>query len=416
MKDIYPLLVNLPPNYVSLHKSDIQSFFEIFDKKIEEEFKNLALSLGPKLKFKFNKYGGIIIPLDKISETEISRLQIVENSYFGCPFFKKYRKTLTNRGVVYYITSMIEADELKIIRILSMLGISLDLLGGFLENDDYYDSYSFISVLDEIRYKTLILYEHVLTKGYVDKAEVFKKLVSTFSCSFYRIINSDYSGGPEGVKKELNEGINLYRKVLKSLSANYSSLNSGLKFKTYKEADHPELIWMFLNKLREKKNLNINTLIGIRFGGIELPFLVQGLIYPNAEIELVKISTYTSSVTEITIEKSLIHAHNVLVLDDNILTGRTLDKLTTEIKKSGPKNIFFACIAYSSMKRYSQMIMDDHGLVNIHLLDSICVVNQSYFTKISNSKSYKNKNGVFDKIKKEIQSTLDSYKEFMFKI
>ena len=160
MKDIYPLLVNLSSGYVSLHKPEIQGFFESFDKKIDEEFKGISLSLKSKLKFKFNKYGGIIIPLDKISGEEISRLQTIENSYFGCPFFKKYKKTLTNRGAVYYITSMIEDDELKIIRILSMLEISIDLLKDFLESDNYSDSYSFLSLLDEIRYKTLILYEH----------------------------------------------------------------------------------------------------------------------------------------------------------------------------------------------------------------------------------------------------------------
>jgi len=112
----------------------------------------------------------------------------------------------------------------------------------------------------------------------------------------------------------------------------------------------------------------------------------------------------------------LIHCRNILVVDDNILTGRTLDKLATEIKKFSPRNIFFACVAYSSMKRYPQMIMDNHGIVNPRLLGNICVVDQSCFTKINSSKSYKNKNGVFDKIKKEIQLTLNSYKEFMFKI
>ncbi len=410
------MLVNLSSGYVSLHKPEIQGFFESFDKKIDEEFKGISLSLKSKLKFKFNKYGGIIIPLDKISGEEISRLQTIENSYFGCPFFKKYKKTLTNRGAVYYITSMIEDDELKIIRILSMLEISIDLLKDFLESDNYSDSYSFLSLLDEIRYKTLILYEHILTKKYTDKAETFKKLVPVFSCSFYKLISSDYSGYSAEIKNELVGGIELYRKILKELSANYSSLNSGLKFKTYKEADHPEFIWMFLNKLKERKVPSINTIIGIRFGGIELPFLVQGLVHCNAEICLVKISTYTNSVTEIELEEPLIHTRNILILDDNILTGRTLDKLVTEIKKMSPKNIFFACIAYSSMKRYPQMIMNDHGLVNTHLLSNICVVNRSCFTRINSPKSYKNKNGVFDKVKKEIQTTLDSYKEFIFKI
>lgn len=416
MKDIFPLLVNLPPNYVSLHKLEIYNFFNDFDKKIKSDYEELLSLHKSKLKFKFNKYGGIIIPLNKINSGEISKLQQIENSYFGCPFFKKYKNTLTNRGMVYYITSLVESDEIKIIRMLSMIGISIDLLSEFLQENNYADSYAFISLLDEIRYKTLIICEHVLAKKYREQGEIFKKLVQVFSCAFYKLINTDYSDQIADIKNELIAGIEPYKKILMELSANYGLLNSGLKFKTYKEADHPELIWMFLYKLREKKYESINTLVGIRFGGIELPFLAQGLVFPDAKIELVKISTYTDAITDINLKEKLIKARNILIVDDNVLTGRTLDRLIVEIKKFNPKNIFFACVTYSSMKRYPQMIMDNHGLVNTHLLENSCIINQSYFTRISNSKSYKNRNGVFDKIKKEIQKTLDDYKEFTFKI
>ena len=173
---------------------------------------------------------------------------------------------------------------------------------------------------------------------------------------------------------------------------------------------------MFLYKLRTCGVPTVNTIIGIRFGGIELPFLAQRFLFDNADICTVKISTYTNSVVDIRLDDSKICNRNILVLDDNILTGRTLDRLVTELKTATPKNILFACIEYSSMKRYPQMIMDGHGVASTHLLDNICVVNQSCFTKISSSKSYKNKNGVFDKVKKEIQATLDSYKDFNFKI
>lgn len=144
--------------------------------------------------------------------------------------------------------------------------------------------------------------------------------------------------------------------------------------------------------------------------------MVQGFLCPNAEVFLVKISTYTNLTTEIELKGSIISGRQILILDDNILTGRTLDRLITEIKKNCPRNIFFACVAYSNMKRYSQMIMDNHGLVNTHLLDNCCVVNQSSFTRINSTKSYKNKNGVFDKTKKEIQETLNNYQDFSFKV
>jgi hypothetical protein len=49
------------------------------------------------------------------------------------------------------------------------------------------------------------------------------------------------------------------------------------------------------------------------------------------------------------------------------------------------------------------MLMDGHGVLNPEVLLYSCVVGESQYTKITNSQSYKNRNGVFDKVKSQLQ-------------
>lgn len=416
MKDIFPFLINLPTTYVSSHKHEIQDFFYKFDEKINTEYSNIQSKLELKLKFKFNRYGGLIIPLSEINKDELNRLQIIENSFFGCPFFKKSNNIMTNRGAVYYTSGIIEQDYIKIIRLISMLEISLDLTDSFINDGAEIDSYSLLSLIDDIRYKSLLIYEYLLSQEQDTISIKFEKLVQVFSCSFYKLVNKDFDQQKKKIAEILMNSIKVYRNVLNEFTNSCVMINTDLQFKTYKEADSPEMVWMFLTKLKETGIKDVQSIIGIRFGGIELPYVIKDLLLPNAEVSTVKISTYSDQVTNIVINSQLIKSKNILLVDDNILTGRTLGMLINEMRVYEPKNIFFACLSYSGMKRYPQMIMENHGIINPEVLENSCIISRSEFTRISSSKSYKNKNGVFDKVKKEIQENLNIYNSFTFKI
>ena len=80
----------------------------------------------------------------------------------------------------------------------------------------------------------------------------------------------------------------------------------------------------------------------------------------------------------------------VLILDDNILTGRTLKKIVNVLQNRSINRIYFGCVTYSGMKRYPQMIMERHGVINPDVLRWSCVVDESPYTKITSSHSYKN--------------------------
>jgi len=96
----------------------------------------------------------------------------------------------------------------------------------------------------------------------------------------------------------------------------------------------------------------------------------------------------------------------VLVVDDNILTGRTLSEVVRQLKAQGCKKVYFGCVSYSGMRRYHQMLMENHGIVNPEVLLNSCLIAESHYTKITNTLSYKNKSGNFDKIKATLQKRL----------
>jgi hypothetical protein len=51
--------------------------------------------------------------------------------------------------------------------------------------------------------------------------------------------------------------------------------------------------------------------------------------------------------------------------------------------------------------------MDGHGVVNPEILLASCTIGESQYTKITNRLSYKNSNGVFDKVKYQLQKRMN---------
>ncbi|MBK9514682.1 MAG: hypothetical protein IPO05_13905 [Flavobacteriales bacterium] len=114
---------------------------------------------------------------------------------------------------------------------------------------------------------------------------------------------------------------------------------------------------LFIDKLRQSMpDDDIDVLVGIRFGGIELPYLVRHYIYPKARIVLEKVSQYSSATptTELVIDKNIYAGKNVPILDDSITTGRSC-KIVIDALTNTCKNVFFGCLYFSGPKRIPQM-------------------------------------------------------------
>lgn len=217
----------------------------------------------------------------------------------------------------------------------------------------------------------------------------------------------------------------VFDKLLSVLIANKELANKKNQiFRRYREANHPYQNALLAKKVVEKwlKYEYFDAIIGIEYGGIELPFVVNTLakLYRIKQfpIFLTKYSHYsqkndTSSVLSFygneTKELNKLGNKSVLIVDDNVLTGKTIQAVVLDLKKIGVENVFLGFIGYSGKKRYFQMVMPKHGCINPDiLLFSSLIVTESPYTRIYNSSSYKNKNGVFNKIETKIINNLKS--------
>lgn len=407
MQDISSVSINLDSDYVVSHRPEIREFFYGYKQVLNNDFSRLIGNINNNLKF--NHLGSLTFKFKDLSENEKKALYYIENSYFGIPYFKKQGDSLYSRGHVYYISGIDDTYENKLIRLISTLEVSLNLVEK-LYNERLITKLPMMVLLDDIRYKMLILFELTLTHDSKKIFQIqFENLLSKIVDQYYSTMCGEVAILP------MLDLVHESKKLVWNFSLFQSQeIETSAVLRSYKEADNPYLNYLFLEKLKTEANKRINHLIGIRFGGIELPFLANSL-FPKATRSFVKLSNYSTHESIINFEENKIKGKNVLILDDNVLTGRTLEKLVIEVKKAKPLNIFFACLSYSGTKRIKQMEMVDHGIINPIVLSRSCILHESKYTKISSTESYKNTNGVFDKIRYGIQQSL-RHPSFNFKI
>ncbi|HMG16818.1 MAG TPA: phosphoribosyltransferase, partial [Saprospiraceae bacterium] len=155
-------------------------------------------------------------------------------------------------------------------------------------------------------------------------------------------------------------------------------------------------------------------IIGVRFGGIELPYLIKHFIYPKADIKLLKVSKYSSDepgksekeiIQYVDNHRTYFKTKNVLIVDDSITTARTIGTLINALRDKS-KNIYFSCVYYSQKDRIPHMRMEGHGGVNLQELGKCCVLKETNYTASANMKSYLGRNNKFDLTKEQIKKRL----------
>jgi hypoxanthine phosphoribosyltransferase len=201
-------------------------------------------------------------------------------------------------------------------------------------------------------------------------------------------------------------------------------------FRKYREANNPYNNSVLAKAVYDefKREPFVDVLFGIEYGGIELPFIVNAFFrlggLDQLPIYLGKYSHYSQvklgdSVMPVAPFQDLNALSNkrVLILEDNTLTGQTIQKITENLRELGAKDAYLGLVSCADTKRYYQMIMPDHGLINPDiLLDCALVAAKGPYTRIYSSKSYKNKNGVFNKIEDKILRYLSgNYPDMRFK-
>jgi phosphoribosylpyrophosphate synthetase len=385
--------INLDVEHVRRHKSQLTHFFDYFSVSNAQDIQTplLAYMLQPS---QFDNYGTLWFSQNNLDAKSLRLVQTIEDSYMATSFFSSRRQgKIGSRGSVYYSSAIIDDDEARsLFRFLNHNVISVQLLRELYPTYMNHWEFGIYALLDDIRYKLLILedyYPEIVNEGH--------GLLSTAISLFY-----DYLQGTMPDRLTIHA---FCEQLQAALFLALRNIQPGT-LRTYKEADHPYQNLVFRETLLNRLGLaTIDTVVGIRFGGTELPHLVERQL-GAADVKKVRISKYSGDQSQIGLTDKDCRNKSILILDDNVLSGRTLDQLVTFIKQKGALRAYFGCVTYSSMKRYHQMIMEGHGVVNPEVLLNSCVVGESQYTKITNSRSYKNSNGVFDKVKDGLQKRM----------
>lgn len=394
MQSIDGLEINRDVDFVRRHKHQLAHFFAQYKNIIKQDLARplLAYKIDES---QFDDLGTLWIMESSLDAKSLRLLQTIEDSYMSTSFFSKKNRMIGSRGYIYYSSAHQDDDEMRaLLRIINHLGVSIDLL--LEQYPKHFNRWEFgvYAILDDIRYKLLLLDE--LTDSFnQDLSSILDDAVTLFY---------DYLQGSMSTENAIiNFATQLQDELVSIIKA-----PPKRSLRTYKEADHPFRNLVFRDTLARKlSSVQIDTIIGIRFGGSELPHIMKKFL-PKATILKVNLSNYSNSeVKDTTFSAELECGSRILILDDNILTGRTLERVTALLKAQNITNIYFGCVTYSGMKRYSQMIMKGHGLINTDVLLRSCVIGESDYTKITSSKSYKNSNGVFDKVKSRLQKRMD---------
>lgn len=394
MQSIIDLPINCDVNFARRHKHQLEHFFQYFDALTNRELAEplLAYTLH---KDQFDDMGTLWVKENELDIRSMRLVQMIEGSYMSTAFFSKIPQYIGSRGYVYYSSATQDDDDMRaLLRLINHADTTARLLEELYPH--YQDRWEFgiYALLDDLRYKLIILDEYAERP-----ADEENELLGTAVSLFY-----DYL---QGLMPEAGEMVIYLARLRKSLLVTMEN-RAPAPLRSYKEADHPYLNLVFRDTLNAKlAGHTIDMMIGIRFGGSELPHLMRKHL-PHARIIKVKVSNYSDvSLDGLDLKQLLPGSASVLILDDNILTGRTLESIVRSLRECKASAAYFGCVSYSAMKRYPQMIMEGHGVVNTEVLLRACVICESQYTKITSSKSYKNSSGVFDKVKAKLQKRMN---------
>lgn len=242
---------------------------------------------------------------------------------------------------------------------------------------------------------------------------------------------------------ELKSNIELLYKFLEN-----NDVKKDKIIRKWREVDHPGQIFTAIKSIETdiSKLLENNsqvTVFGLMYGGIELPFALKSCYQgENAEnlkaSEIMGISIYSrekgstamtqysrgvleSAIPSAERLEDVIHEDGTaIILDDNIMTGRTIELARDRLLSYGAKVPFCVCIRFPPGNRVPQMEMRKHGGVNPSALgdDIKGLIGQSPYSRIfTNAKGYKDATGVFDLSRERIikylkKNGLDTQEDF----
>lgn len=186
----------------------------------------------------------------------------------------------------------------------------------------------------------------------------------------------------------------------------------------WREADHPgeNLLTTILaaDELQETGDLHV---VGIGWGGIELPLVFDFVSarLNESQTRSLHISrwshyrrpeeqVYWDHFPEPHTEDFFLEGDPVVLLDDNTLTGITLEKIRDNLLLRGAGSVSMFVTRYSGERRHAQMKMPGHGAVDPDVLqDEIGgYLGETAFARSWSTERYENPVGVFSLARRRI--------------
>lgn len=291
----------------------------------------------------------------------------------------------------------------------------------------------YLSLLDYIKnYLFICLYAvNLLSREYKDHNQVISKHDYRNFVNLIQLVENIFVSSQFGkislIFPELKHFIGLMDKFEDFINKHEQLILENQKlsqnlFRKIRECNNPERIAVF-SKMVSNTYLPANSMMmSFEYGGIELPFIVNALrnykgknmikcLTVNLSSYSTESSRFAQSLDDITNPFNLsLFSDNlkaVLILDDSVTTGRTLERLV----KMLPENvglINFAAVSFTNTNRFHHLTRKKHGGINPLVVENSLFIYRSNFVSTYTKSSYTNKNGVFDKEKYKIIKLLKS--------
>lgn len=413
MFDILGMQINLSPDIVRHQWPKIKLSYE----EIEHQLPGFG-----KIQYQYNikdhPLGGFFAPntssnpLDDIFMEQKFRIEI-DRKYF-------------TRGVEYYPGIFSQTDNEQ-----TLLSISDNIKrlttayehcvsGLWVSSHDT----TICAFLDYIRnYLLILLYANNSIIRYIDP--VFSDFSSDIKKLIMEVDYLLYVALTEGVvgyfsySNQLRAVIKDFLKQIKSSKARDTIINSRKLIRESREVDSLSHIFNMAELIANSYLPTDTMLVGLEYGGIELPFSVNAVRYHQGKsmqkIGLIHLSQYSSgakyrypSIEDLFLNKSrgeFLAAPHVVLLDDSVTTARSIDVFSNLVMQY-KKTMSVGVIAFKSSHRYHHLTMEEHGCINPTVLQLMTVLCQANYARTYKKNSYTNSSGVFDISKYELHKAL----------
>lgn len=176
-----------------------------------------------------------------------------------------------------------------------------------------------------------------------------------------------------------------------------------------REIDSLRHLYIFAKKIAKHRLSSSTCLIGIEYGGLELPFAVNAVRILDSKQELktacVRASHYSSNTTQKISTSDLVlfkneqknvqSAQSFWILDDSITTGRSIAQISASLPKHAKKAII-GIVTFKVSHRFHHLVMNNHGGFNPVLARNAIILCKSNYAPTYKQNSYLDRRGKFN--------------------